>query len=250
MGTSSARWGPSGRLWRLAKGAATRYLAPEGAAPVAAGEVVARYVAALGEGPHLEGQGLLGAFRLTRKTAQNLGAFWQRGLTQGWPAALKEWGLEDLAEGPADFLAQALGPALVPPGFDLEAAATRTALATVLLKALPRPGLESANGLDPGEEAGALVRRFLATSLYQRLVLDLGASLEAAAGDGNRFQAALAELQNCIAAGETDPTLLPQSPEAWLGLPGWTFATQALESLAQRGAGRPRPAGCPSPGAK
>jgi hypothetical protein len=47
MGTSSARRGPTSALWRAAKGAATRYLSPEGGGSVTAQEVVAQYLAAL-----------------------------------------------------------------------------------------------------------------------------------------------------------------------------------------------------------
>ena len=75
MGTSTARRGPGTPLWRLAKGAATRYMAPEGASDVSAREVVRRYVAALQENSAVQGQDLLAGFRLTRKVAQRLGEF-------------------------------------------------------------------------------------------------------------------------------------------------------------------------------
>jgi hypothetical protein len=54
MGTSSARLGPTGRLWRLAKGTATRYLSPDQGGAVDAREVAARYAAALDLGESLE----------------------------------------------------------------------------------------------------------------------------------------------------------------------------------------------------
>ena len=47
MGTSSARRGPTTGLWRVAKGAATRYLSPGAGGEVSAREVAARYLAAL-----------------------------------------------------------------------------------------------------------------------------------------------------------------------------------------------------------
>ena len=60
---------------------------------VDAREVAARYVAALGEGRARVLAGALATFRLTRKVAQNLGAFWSQADSRGWPAALAAWGL-------------------------------------------------------------------------------------------------------------------------------------------------------------
>src|SRR5208337_4267728 len=98
MGTSSARRGPTGPFWRLAKRAASRYLSPGTAGRMSAREVAARYVAALGEGgvpPDLAGA--LAAFRLTRRVAQNLGAFCCQAASRGWPATLDAWGLKAAA---------------------------------------------------------------------------------------------------------------------------------------------------------
>jgi hypothetical protein len=75
MGTSTARRAPTTRAWRLAKGAATRYLSPESAAPAEAREVIISYVAALEQGSGQEAGGALAAFRLTRRIAQKLGEF-------------------------------------------------------------------------------------------------------------------------------------------------------------------------------
>ena len=103
MGTSSARRGPTGRLWRLAKGAATRYLSPGNAAAVAAGEVAARYVAALGEagGPSLglgshsdvRGRNADPARHLVGLATDDLRADWKR---------LKAAGVE-FVENPTDY---------------------------------------------------------------------------------------------------------------------------------------------------
>lgn len=237
MGTSMARRGPTTRLWRLAKGAATRYLAPEGAVPVAAEEVIARYVSALAESSHQQASDPLADFRLTRKVAQDLGVFWHQATSQGWEAALRGWGLEDLLGQPLETLAQGLAGAWVGAGGGLEAAVARASLITVLLSSLsgringtPKPSsLPSADSLtfDPP----GLVGRFLTTAFYQRLVLDLGESLEAAAGDGNRLQRGLSGLRELIdragerAAGEK------LVPEHWHGLAGWLWVTGVAAAM-------------------
>jgi hypothetical protein len=233
MGTSSARRGPTGRLWRVAKATATRYLAPESAGPAEAWEVVTRYVAALGEGGGLGTAGALAAFRLTRKAAQNLGAFWSQGDSQGWPAALHAWGLQDWAEEEPVTLAPSLGAALAVPGAGLEQAVARTALVQILLEAPASPGrgTSPAPALFPG--APRQVRRFLSAALHLRLALDLGESLEAAAAGFAPLQEGLSRLgdviQQAAEAGRPPPEAL--TPEHWLGLPGWTWVTRVLEGL-------------------
>jgi hypothetical protein len=84
MGTSAARRGPRGPRWSLARRAATRYLAGEESGLPAVRELAARYVAALEETALEEGRDLLGAFRLTRKVAQNLGDFLTPAPPRGW----------------------------------------------------------------------------------------------------------------------------------------------------------------------
>ena len=139
MGTSSARRGPTGPFWRLAKRAASRYLSPGTAGRVAAREVAARYVAALGEGsapPDLAGA--LAAFRLTRRVAQNLGAFYCQAASRGWPAALDAWGLKEAAgEEVRAVPAHSLSAALEFPGGGLEQAVAHTALMGLLLQQPP-----------------------------------------------------------------------------------------------------------------
>jgi hypothetical protein len=217
MGTSSARRGPSTRLWRLAKAVATRYLSPEAAAPVAAGEVVARYLAALNETPGEEAGGLA-AFRLTRKVAQDLGGLVALAQSRGWPAALEDCGLADLAGQPPEPLALGLSAALTGPGGDLEAAVARASLASVLMPGHAEP------------EPARWVSRFLATALYQRLALDLGESLEAAAPGFRPLKEGLAGLQAWI---EESTAALPLAPppdlEHWRGPAGWLWVTSLLE---------------------
>jgi hypothetical protein len=241
MGTSSARWAPTSRLWRLAKGAATRYLAPEGTGGVTAGEVVARYVAAFDTGPGQESHGLLASFRLTRRAAQNLGAIRMQAAEVGWQAALEESGLRDLPGQPPEILAQALSSALVGPGGDLEAAVARSSMALMLTNVLPGPLPKSEDRVSPKNHHSLdtrperLVGQFLATALYQRLVLDLGASLEAAADSFSRLQAGLSGLQDCLdTAAPIELAEVPTSPAAWRGLPGWTWVTQLMEGLVAR----------------
>ena len=221
MGTSSARRGPTTRLWRQAKAAATRYLAPESSGAVDAREVAARYVAALEEGGGPGPGGALASFRLTRMVAQSLGAFSCQANSSDWLTVLESWGLQDLAgEGPMA-LAQSLSAALGPTGGGLEPAVARAALVGVLLDLSPPP------------EAAPLVRRFLARAFHRRLALDLGESLEAAAPGFSPLQQGLNELaawiDRAMETGMMEPP--PLTPEHWLGLPGWTWATGRLEAL-------------------
>ena len=226
MGTSSARQAPTGRLWRLAKGAATRYLSPESAGTVEAREVAARYLAALGEGSGPEIANALAAFRLTRKVAQNLGAFCCQADSGGWPEARAAWGLTDWPEEPSA-RAQALGIALGDGGGGLEQAVAHTALVGVWLD-LPAPGA------GPKPEAAMVVRRFLAAAFHLRLALDLGESMEAAAAGFSPLRQGLKEIAarvgQAVEAAQPEAAA-PLLPQHWLGLPGWTWVTQLLADL-------------------
>lgn len=236
MGTSSARRGPTGPFWRLAKRAASRYLAPETAGRVAAREVAARYVAALGEGsapPDLAGA--LAAFRLTRRVAQNLGAFYCQAASRGWPAALDSWGLTEAAgEEVMAVPAHSLSAALEIPGGGLEQAVAHTALAGLLPQ--QPPGGRHAGDFVPAPvpEPARLVRRFLGDAFSLRLLLDLGESLEAAAPGFSPLRQGSLEISRWIEQAAADPGLAappPGSPEDWLGLPGWTWVTGMLQGL-------------------
>ncbi len=233
MGTSAARRGPTSRRWRLAKGAATRYLSPEGGRPVTAREVVARYAAALEETTGPEGLDLLGSFRLTRKTGQNLGDFLTVAAAQGWDAALARWGLEDLLGQASDLQAQALSASLTGASGSLEEAATRTALVQTIMNWMVRkepPPLPSPEA--PGTSPAAMVCRFLADALYVRLVHDLGEPLEAAGHSYAHLRQGLEGLKRWVeqALGRA---IIPVSPnqEQWPGLAGWTWVTQVMDAL-------------------
>jgi len=225
MGTSSARRAPSTRLWRRAKLTATRYLSPASAGAVAAGEVAARYVAALGEGGGPGSAGVLSAFRLTRRVAQNLGAFCCQAASQGWPAALEDLGLKDLAGKPPEALAQALSATLGVPGGGLEQAVAHTALLETLMNLPGNSGAQL--------KAAGLAGRFLAAALHLRLALDLGDSLEAAAPGISPLRQGLAELSDYLERAAVIPTLpaAPRTPGDWLGLPGWTWVSHLLAGL-------------------
>jgi hypothetical protein len=240
MGTSSARRGPTGPFWRLAKRAASRYLSPGTAGRVAAREVAARYVAALGEGsasPDLAGA--LVAFRLTRRVAQNLGAFYCQAASRGWPAALDAWGLKEAAgEEVRAVSAHSLSAALEFPGGGLEQAVAHAALMGLLLQ--QPPGGRSAGDFVPvpvpvpEAEAARLVRLFLGDAFYLRLLLDLGESLEAAAPGFSPLKQGSLEISRWIEQAAADPSLTApplRSPEDWLGLPGWTWVTGMLQGL-------------------
>jgi hypothetical protein len=227
MGTSSARRGPTTGLWRAAKGAATRYLSPAAGEGASAQEVAARYLAALAE---TSGQGdRLAAFRVTRKAAQDLGAFWQEVAGQGWGLALKAWGLAPLAQGPAELMAPGVSGVLAGSGGGLEEAVVRTALATVL-----REAVQSLDRPEPAQ----IVRQFLVTAVHLRLTLDLGEPLEAAAGRHGRLRDGLNRIQAVIEAGapeaEAFPSKPPATPGYWQGLTGWTWVTELMAALLAR----------------
>lgn len=208
MGTSSARRPPSGRLWRAAKTAAGRYLAA-GAEAVSAQEVVQRYLAALLPAGKEEGQPA--PFRLARQVAQELGAFWE------------EQGADFAASGHSRLAvlarSQALAETWLPDDGSLESAVCRNALITVLTAHLPRA--------TPG--ATQVVRDFLAQVVAARLYLDLGETLEAAAGSRARLEEGWQGLRQAAAATLALPE--PPPPGAWRRLAGWLWITRVLEGL-------------------
>ena len=229
MGTSTARRGPSTGAWRIAKGTATRYLAPEGSSPVEAHEVVRRYVAALEESSAQQGQNLLAEFRLTRKAAQGLGEFGESLSGPGLAAALEASGCKDLAQlSPAELI-PSLAQAWVKEQGTLEAAVARVALATCLGKIWAS---------DPGTFSPAagpsLVRSFLAIAFCQRLAFDLGESLEAAATGWPAYQNGLARLQGELMDATTEVPDNPPGVGQWRGLAGWLWVTRVLENVLDR----------------
>ncbi len=232
MGTSSARRGPATRLWRLAKGAASRFLSPESGGMVTAREVAARYVAALVEGDEAGPAGALAAFRLTRRTAQNLGAFACQADSQGCSAALEAFGLPDWAGEKAGVLAPALAAVLGVPGHGLEQAVVHNALVAVLLQHLAELGQGETLPWQPAR----LVRDFLAETFQRRLALDLGESMEAVAAGFSPLREGLTEMAAWIekAAAGFELPAAPLTPEHWLGLPGWTWVTNMLAGLLSR----------------
>jgi hypothetical protein len=225
MGTSSARRGPTTALWRAAKGAATRYLSPEGGGELNAREVVARYLAALQETP---GQGdHLAVFRVTRKVGQELGAFWEEVKVRGWEPSLQDRGLAPLAHGDVTMLAQGLSGVLAGSG-GLEEAVVRTALALALRRAR-----QSETQATPAQ----MVRQFLGTAVSLRLALDLGEPLEAAAGSYGRLKDGFNYLEQLIAAnipGADGQNLPPASPDSWQGLAGWIWVTATMTALIEK----------------
>jgi hypothetical protein len=236
MGTSAARRAPTGRWWRLAKRAATRYLSPEKEGGVEVREVVARYLAALEGSAAAGGPGALAAFSLTRKVAQDLGAFWAQAVSQGWEAVLNAWGVPQLKGQPPEIAAAGLSAALVGPGGGLEEAVARAALAQALLPHLPpQDYLQSEAGPASGPEPHLLVQHFLGTVLAGRLVLDLGESLEAAGRDFRRLQMGLAGLTGYISqAALASPVSSPSQTEHWRGLNGWLWVTQVLAAILKK----------------
>jgi hypothetical protein len=229
MGTSTARRGPSTGAWRIAKGTATRYLAPEGSAPVEAHEVVRCYVAALEESSAQQGQDLLGEFRLTRKAAQNLGGFGASLSGSGLTAALEASGCKDLAHLRPAELIPGLAQAWVEGQGTLEATVVRVALATCLSKILKADPTTYSPAAGP-----SLVGSFLAIAFCQRLAFDLGESLEAAAAGWPEYQDALARLQGELIAAAAEVTDDPPGAGQWRGLAGWLWVTRVLENILQQ----------------
>lgn len=224
MGTSSARRAPTTRLWRRAKGAARRYLAPEGGVGLEAREVVARYLAALGE-DHGSGIGLLAGFRLTRKVGQNLGAFVGEVASQGWDGALRAGGFIGAAGQFREIAGPMLAGALMEADGSLEGAVARSSLAAVL---------QNLGGSEPPKPA-QVVTRFLAEALYQRLILDLGEPLEAASHGYGQWRQGLDGLKSLISrTGAMEGLVEPPLPEQWRGLAGWQWVTLVLEKLLGR----------------
>lgn len=228
MGTSTARRGPGTAVWRLAKGAATRYLSPEGGASMEAREVVRRYIAALEDTQVSQGQDLSAGFRLTRKAAQCLGEFGDMAAAAGLAEALASWGLAEAAQASPEAAVLGLTAAWVEDDGGLEAAVARSALAGCLSEVLS-PGQGNASRLD----GPSLVKAFFAHALHQRLVLDLGECLEAAAPGWPEFKAGLACLADeCLVAG-TAISEAPPPAGQWQGLAGWVYVTKILHNLFQ-----------------
>jgi len=226
MGTSTARRGPSSAAWRWAKGSATRYMSPEGATAVEAREVVRRYVAALQETGAAQSQDLLAEFRLTRKAAQSLGEFVHRVAESGWAAALEAQGLAALSKASPEVAVSGLAAAWVEDHDSLEAQVARTSLAKCLRKVFAAETERESRVSEP-----ELVRSFLAEVLCQRLVFDLGESLEAAAPGWSEYHQGLARLEDEVqAASRAVPGDSPKSGQ-WQGLAGWVLVTEVLENI-------------------
>jgi hypothetical protein len=222
MGTSSARRGPTTALWRSAKAAATRYLSPEASSELNAREVVARYLAALEETPGLGGR--LAVFRFTRRVGQELGAFWEEVNSQGLERVLQARGLAPLAHGDALMLAQGLSGILAGSGGGLEEAVVRISLTVVLRRAVQSEGAAPAH----------LVRQFLAIAFYQRLALDLGKSMETAAGSFRQLRDGLSQIKLLVEVnvlGADGQPEFPLTPEHWQGLSGWNWVTKTMTAL-------------------
>jgi hypothetical protein len=196
--------------------------------------LAACYVAALEESAVQEGVDLGGAFRRTRKAAQNLGDFLSRAYSLGWEKALATHGLEggeDLPpEGAAAFLAASLWGSS---SDSLEAAVARVALARILAEILAAPAF-----LGPDAPA-RVVRRFLAAAFGLRLVLDLGESMEAAAPDASLLRQRLEALGQWLEQTAARVSPGPPPPGSrWLSLDGWTWLSRALEDLMAEVRGR------------
>lgn len=167
----------------------------------------------------------MAGFRLTRKAGQNLGAFSSEVASQGWDAALEAWGLAGLTEPSGAMAVPLLAGALLEADGSLEDAVAHSALAAVLQDFRT---LEKAAPVQ-------MVARFLSEALYQRLVLDLGESLEAACGSYGHWRQGLAGLKDwIIRSGALAEGADPPIARQWRGLAGWQWVTLALEKMLAR----------------
>jgi len=111
-------------------------------------------------------------------------------------------------------------------GGGLEEAVVRTALALVVGEAV-----QSQDRPDPAQ----MVRQFLVTAVHLRLALDLGESLEAAAGGYGRLRDGFSRIKAWIEAGastaDASPPAPPDTPGLWQGLTGWTWVTEVMGGL-------------------
>ncbi len=80
-------------------------------------------------------------------------------------------------------------------------------------------------------DSPSLVKAFVAAVLYQRLVLDLGESLEAVASGWPALQEGLARLADEITAAGAGFAGEPPQPGQWGGLAGWVYVTTFFEHL-------------------
>jgi hypothetical protein len=191
-------------------------------------EVVRGYVAALQETSAVQGQDLLAGFRLIRKVAQRLGELGDALAGADLPAALQASGVKKSDQLHPEEIIPCLAQAWIEEPGGLEAAVAGSALAACLnhvLKSDPTP----ASPVD----GPSLAKAFLGISLYQRLVLDLGESLEAAAPGWPAYHRGLAGLQAELMAGLDDLPGAPPGAGQWQGLAGWLFVTGILENLLQ-----------------
>jgi len=193
---------------------------------VEAREVVRRYVAALQETGVAQGQDLLANFRIIRKAAQCLGEFGDIAAASGWAAALTAWGLDALAQSPPAAAILGLTSAWVEESGGLEAQVARTALAKGLARVFAPGSAKQSRWDGPG-----LVRTFLADALCQRLVLDLGESLEAAAAGCPAYRQGLARLEHELEAASTATPKNPPQAGQWRGLAGWLWTTEVLKNI-------------------
>jgi hypothetical protein len=191
--------------------------------------VVSRYVAGLAESSAAAGRDLLGAFRLTRRAAQELGAFWETAVAGGWETALADRGLTDLAGASPEAVIPALVQSWQEEDGSLEAAVARVALGLTLEKVLP-----SSQVFTPEVDATLLVGDFLAAALTQRLLLDLGESLEAATPDWAHLREGAAHLAAEIAGAAAPFSEAPPKAGQWQGLAGWLWVTGRLDTILQR----------------
>jgi len=204
-------------------------MAPEGASPVEAREVVRRYVAALQETSAAQDQDIMAGFRLTRKAAQGLGEFGDILAASGLATALTACGNQDLAHLSPDAAIPGLMQAWLEEPDGLEAAVARSALAACLGQVLTSDPAKAA-----GVDGPALVRSFLAGVLARRLAFDLGESLEAATSGWRAYRQGLTLLQDDLETAAAEASEDPPAIRQWPGPAGWMFVTRILDKVLKR----------------
>lgn len=183
MGTSMARKAPTGKFWRAAKAAASRFSSPHNTGHFGVSEVVSRYIAALRETTFPASTGSLAAIR---QVAENLGAFHSRVAKVGVERALEEHGLNNLISRPPEEMIAGWVDMLAGPGALLEEAVARSTLVDGVVKNFQASGVSWHRYLQEISSVTAItstIRDYLATALFHKLCSDLGESLEAQAQD-------------------------------------------------------------------
>ena len=174
MGTSSSYTAPTSEGWPAAKGATTRFARQGGTGKgsMVPQRVLGAYVAALGGPRAAAGRAAAG-----QAAARRLGGFLSAVVDRGVPQALAELGFDRLIGLDSVEVLSGLVDLLAGPGRNLEEAAARAAMITVLSEAFGNGDVSTIEMFGEGLDAAAvaaLLEKFLAEYIYRRMIEELG----------------------------------------------------------------------------